>query len=193
MIDMKVNGLPDGKAGPWTIDHFTIPDKPDIASIRYALQGRPVRPGTYTRLSHEDWGLVMTDTPAEQNDHRAFVAAAKGHVLINGLGIGMCIGAVLQKPEVTKVTVIEISQDLIDLVGPHYTKDPRVEIICFDAFEYLPPKGQRYGAVWSDIWPEISVDNLPEMARLNRKYGPRSDWNGCWCQYECGREKRRWG
>ena len=78
---------------------------------------------------------------------------------------------------------------MIDLVGPSFSHDDRVNIICADAFEWRPPKGVRYNAVWHDIWDDICTDNLPEMTRLHRKYGRRADWQGSWCRELCKRYK----
>ena len=68
-----------------------------------------------------------------------------------------------------------------------YIKDKRVTIINADAFEWKPPKDQRYDVVWHDIWDNICGDNLPEMTKLHRKYGKKTDWQGSWCKYECKR------
>ena len=146
---------------------------------------REVAPGTYTRLVHERRGVVMSDTPAERRDHVEFVVRAKGHVLINGLGLGMCLAAVLARPEVVRATVVEADPDVVALVGPHYAGDPRVEIVRADAYEYRPPKGVRYGAVWHDIWDTITSENLPGMTRLHRKYGRRAEWQGSWARWLC--------
>ena len=178
--------IPEGRRGLWAVERFEIPES-SFESMRLAVSGRGVRPGTYTALKHDHRGLIMSDTPAEQWDHMPFIRRATGHVLINGLGLGMCLGAVLKKTEVTAVTVIEVDADVIALVGPHYTPDQRVRIIHCDAFNYAPPKGERYGAVWHDIWDSICGDNLPEMHRLHRKYGRRTDWQGSWCRDECER------
>lgn len=175
----KVN-LPDMEKGPWKIKKFTT-DRVDIHSL---VRGRGVPVGeTFTRLTRNGY-LVMTDTPAEQRDHMQAVWMATGSCLINGLGIGMVLKNILLKPDVTDVTVIEISQDLIDIVSPFY-QDIRVEFVCASALDYKPPKGKRYGMVWHDIWDNICGDNLPEMARLHRKYGRRADWQGSWAKHLC--------
>jgi spermidine synthase len=96
---------------------------------------------------------------------------------------------VLEKPEVERVTVIEKSEDVIVLVAPSFSKDNRVQIILADAFEYQPPKGVRYGAVWHDIWDTICGDNLPSMHRLHRKYGRRTEWQNSWCRELCERSR----
>lgn len=180
--------VPEGKRGPWAIKRFLVTESDaKMTMLRAAFKGRGyVPPGTYTQLLHERRGIIMSDTPDEQRDHWEAARRAHGHVLINGLGIGMVLAAVLRKPEVTKVTVVEIDPDVVELVGPAYP-DARVQIITMSAFDYVPPHRERYGAVWHDIWDNICADNLPEMKKLKQKYGRRSDWQGCWCQWQCRR------
>jgi hypothetical protein len=182
--------VPCGEKGPWKISNFTISKEPTLENLRLMRDGRGIAPGTYTRLTHARRGVVMSDTTAEKLDHYSFVRAARGHCLINGLGIGMCLNAILLKPEVNFVTVVEADQDVIDLVWPHYSQD-RCEIVCASAFDYAPPKGIRYGAVWHDIWDAICEDNLPEMHRLHRKYGRKADWQGSWGRDTIEAERRR--
>lgn len=172
--------LPEMQKGPWKVELFTT-DRTDFGSM---FKGRGVPVGqTYTRLMRGGT-LVMSDTPAEMRDHWGAVRAANGSCLLNGLGIGMVLKNILLKSEVTDVTVVEISQDVIDMVSPYYD-DPRVTFVCCDAMEYQPPKGKRYGMVWHDIWDYICADNLSEMTKLKRKYGRRADWQGCWAEREC--------
>lgn len=180
--------IPEGRRGPWRVEKFTV-EQNDPGLFYLAVKGRSLRPGTYTRLVHDQRGVVMSDTTAERRDHIGFVLNSRGRVLINGLGLGMCAAAALQRPEVEAVTVVEIDRDVIGLVAPHLN-DRRIEIIHASAFDYEPPKGIRYGAVWHDIWDEICADNLPEMHRLHRKYGRRSDWQGSWARELCERGRR---
>lgn len=181
--------VPEGSSGPWRIERFTVTEQEarSFRSMMLAGAGRGIEPGTYTKLVHKRRGIVMSDTPAERRDHMFFVNAATGHVLINGLGIGMCLNAVLQKPDVTKVTVVELDEDVIALSGPHYLADPRVEIVHCSAYDYQPPKGVRYGAVWHDVWDDICSDNYDAMKSLHRKYARRADWQGSWSRPEVER------
>lgn len=184
--------LPEGTRGDWAIKRFTVSEETaKFERMRAVFKGgRGVPAGTYTSLTRRG-AVIMSDTPDEMRDHWEPVHRASGHVLINGLGLGMVLAAVLKKPEVTGVTVVEISADVVALVGPHF-QDPRVEIVTADAFDYMPPVGARYGAVWHDIWDHITADNLPEMTRLRRKYGRRAFWQGCWAEDLCRRYKRRY-
>lgn len=168
--------LPEGRKGAWEIRRFDVED-----SVVMRMRERHFQPGAYTMLRHDSRGLVMSDTPAERRDHFGFVMEATGRVLISGLGLGMCLGAVLKKPDVSHVTVLEIDQDVIDLVAPHY-EDERLRVICADATEWKPTKGERFNAVWHDIWDTMCMDNMPEMVKLRRRWGQLSDWCGCWSQ-----------
>lgn len=194
VADIKVD-VPEGNSGDWTVERFTVNDD-DIAihnircSFSPGMGNRTMVAGTYTRLLRGK-KIIMSDTRAEIMDHSYFIYNAKGHVLINGLGIGWVVEALLLKKEVKTITVIEKSKDVIKLVKQHYydkcPKDKYLIIVHADAFEYKPQKGQRFGAVWHDIWDNICEDNLEDMKKLHRKYGRRTDWQGSWCRHLCER------
>ena len=183
--------IPDGERGAWKVETFTV-TKEDLAffNLRAALKGdnRSMLPGTYKKLTRGNQ-IIMSNTRAEIRDLVPFIRRAKqgGHILINGLGLGVALAAILESPEVLSVTVIEKSEDVIALVAKHYEKDDRVTVIHADAFLFKPPKGKRYNAVWHDIWDGICSDNLPEMAKLHRKYGRITDWQRSWGRAECRR------
>lgn len=183
-IDVNV---PDGKSGPWEVKTFSVPKNDVSQVISLFKNGRGVPPGTYKRLMRHNT-TVMSNTPDEIRDFRYFVRRATGKVLVNGLGLGVLLNALLSKSEIEEITVIEKSEDVIRLVAPSVT-DPRVTIIKANAFDYQPPKGKRYNAVWHDIWDYICADNLPEMHRLHRKYGRRTDYQESWCRHLCERQR----
>jgi hypothetical protein len=180
--------LPEGRSGAWAVEKFSVTeDDIKIHNLRCMFQpgmgGRGLTPGNYTKLTRHG-NIIMSDTPAEMRDLWPLYSPARGFVLINGLGLGMAVKAVLSKPEVEHVTVIERSPDVLALVAPHY-RSKRCDIIEADAFAWQPSKGSRYSAVWHDIWDDICTDNLEGMKRLHRKYGRRADWQGSWCRHLC--------
>jgi hypothetical protein len=184
---MKVEcRVPDSESTRWKIETFVV-NSTDAKFFNFQNRGRYIKPGAYKRLILKGFlgGTMMSNTPAEIYDHMEFSNNAKGHILINGLGLGIVLEMVLNNPEVTKITVIEKDPEIIQLVAPFFANEPKIEIICADAFDYQPPKGIRYGAVWHDIWMNICSDNLPEMTKLHRKYGKKTDWQGSWCKEEC--------
>lgn len=186
--------VPLGVKGAWAVDQFEVSKKDaDFNNMRAAFgsSARFIKPGIYTRLTRNG-KTIMSDTPAEKRDHWWPVDRAEGHCLVNGLGLGMVVNAMLLKEQVTKVTVVELSQDVIDLVAPHYLAQygDRLEIVKADAFTYQPAAA-RYGVVWHDIWDDICTDNLPQMTKLKRKYGRRAEKQGCWCESEVRDYARR--
>lgn len=186
---MKIEiNVPDGVSGNWSVSTFTVADNDLSQSISLLKYGRGVPGGTYKRLMRGG-EVIMSNTPDEIRDFLGFLREAKGSVLVNGLGLGVTLKALLDKPEVTDITVIENSEDVIKLVAPSYN-DPRLTIIHGDAFTWEPPKGKTYDAVWHDIWDNICADNLPEMKKLHRKYGRRAKHQQSWCRGRCELQER---
>ena len=186
---MDIMKIPNGKSGDWEVDEFEI-TKEDVAlhNIRASFKPgcRIIYPGKFKRLTRNGH-VIMSNTNSELRDHKWFVYQAKGNVLINGLGLGCVLSEIIIKDEVKSVTVIEKSQDVINLVAPFFKDNPKVTIIHADAFELKPPKGVRYNAIWHDIWDDLCADNLTEMTKLHRKYGRRTDYQDSWGKELCKR------
>lgn len=188
--------FPDGVTqGNITIRH-TTPSKEDaaFAGLRAMIAGNRMGRGsvqageTLCQLFIGDT-LWMSDTPDERRDHWAPKRQARGHVLIGGLGFGMVALAAALKPEVEKVTVIEINARIIAFVVPYLRAalesqgvDPdKLEVIEADLMAWKPPKGAKYQCIWFNIWADLCTDNLDEMATLNRRFGRRTEgYRGCW-------------
>jgi spermidine synthase len=170
---MEGVSIPENESGTWKISKFTVSkEEAQVFNMRASssssLRGQYMYEGSYTRLTNNGH-VIMSDTPQEMSEHSTFVRKAKGNVLINGLGIGMVLKNVLLKPNIDSVVVVELSEDVINLVGDFY-KDHRLSIHHADAFKWTPPKGTKFHAIWHDIWPDKSIDNIADMSRLHRRY-----------------------
>jgi hypothetical protein len=168
----KVN-IPEGESGGWKIEKFSVSEEEAKifnirASFSFTNRGQYIEPGDYTKLTYQG-RVIMSDTPSEIRDHLWFINKANGNVLLNGLGLGVALQAVLQNEDVNKVVVNEISEDVIKLVSPSFKSD-RLIINNIDAFKYKP-NGMRFDYIWHDIWADICKDNLLEMKALHRRYG----------------------
>jgi hypothetical protein len=176
--------IPEGISGEWSVTKVSINiDKVGLYNLRVLRDGMPKRiipEGNYTRLCHSI-DVIMSDTPAEAHEHLIGYHEANGNVLINGLGLGFFLKALINKPTVRFITVIEKSEDVLKLVSQHYQND-RVAIICADAFDWQPRSGERFDYVWHDIWPEIDDDNKLEMKELRNKYRHYANKQGCWSE-----------
>jgi hypothetical protein len=189
----RVTGfIQPGERGPWKVERFTVrPIDMAIQASGIFSTGRYVPPGDYTRLTRRG-AVIMSDTPDELYDLAAILRHGAGHVLIHGLGLGCVVKAMLAKPGVRHVTVLDIDQDVIDLIGPYYA-GPRCDIIRGDALTHEWPKGQRWDCVWHDIWPTLCTDDLREHARLRRRFGGRCGWQGSWGYHLLRSWRRRTG
>lgn len=80
----------------------------DLVNDRREYTG--LKGGTYVRLCDKrSCGnkVVMSDTFMERKSNREFYQHAKGDVLVGGLGLGMVLLAIQDKPEVHLATVVE--------------------------------------------------------------------------------------
>jgi len=196
--------VPEGKSGKVKIERFEIKEE-DRSRGFFQYGARAPQPGTYTRLMRSG-RLWMSDTYAERSDHWEAVTKMlhldePGRVLIGGLGIGMVVQAALRCPNVTHVDVVEIDEDVIALVGPHYEKmaedaGKTIRIVHGSVFDRkkLFTREDRWAVAWMDIWEELSMDNLPDMAKLSRTYTRFADWIGHWgreiVRYQVRRERQ---
>lgn len=170
--------VPPGKSGEWTIDQFET--EMGIGYLRHARDGREPGIGTFTRLTHKQYGVVMSDTAAEIDDLKWYLKELQGNVLITGLGLGMVVHALTTIPRysenVKSITVVEASRDVIQLSAKHYeSSDPRVCVVHADAYEWLPSTvhgKKRFDSAWHDIWNDLSEDNKPLFAKMRRHYQP---------------------
>lgn len=132
-----------------------------------SFQHHPVPPGTTLTRLIVDGNLMMVDTDWERRMAADFVNAARGDVLIFGLGLGCTVREIIDIPEVSSITVVEKHPGVIALVAP-FTKHPKLTIVHGDAFTYQP--AQKFDAIWIDIWPAATADFTSQRRSLAGRY-----------------------
>jgi hypothetical protein len=188
--------VPEGESGLWCVSRFEVTAEAAKWENLRAMIGhtsRPIQPGWYTRLTCQGRGVVMSDTPIEISDHRPALnkleRESTRRVLIHGLGLGMVLRWALRQPHIEHVDVVELERDVIELVYPHYANDDRLTLHHGDALDYRFPPGTRWDVAWHDIWDDITSENLPQVARLKRRYGRRAEWQEAWCEHDMRRTR----
>lgn len=185
MVDI----LPEARSGKVQIRHIEVSEQASqFTRLRAAINHRSrdyIPAGRYAQLIIGG-ELYMSDTPTEQRENRKLIHMAYGDVLIAGLGLGMVLVPLLANPNITSITVIELSLDVIKLVAPHFT-DPRLTVIQADFLTWKAPRLARWDTIYVDIWPNINTDDMPVAAKLRRRYRRRlrpQGWIGEWAQAE---------
>jgi hypothetical protein len=189
--------VPAAEHGVARVEHFSLSPE-QAAAMAFEVRDWSLGAGRFCRLFVRD-ELVMSDTPMELATNLEAVRRANGRVLLAGLGLGVILVPMLASRRVRHVTVVEREPDVIALVGPAFAEQVasgRLEIIEADIERWRPPRGARYDTIYFDIWPQLSVANLPAIARLHRRFGRRLErtnpcaWLGSWQHAELLAERR---
>ena len=150
--------VPEGKSGEFEVKH-TIEKKGDtidVVSMRNFImtgykQTRIELP--YNRRIHQlirhGQGLLMSDSPQEMFLQYDAYKAAKGRVLVGGLGLGMYACMIAKKKEVTEVVVIEIEEDVIKLTRP---KNEKIKVIQGDFWDFIRTTDEKFDFIYCDIY-----------------------------------------
>ena len=117
-------------------------------------------------------GVWMCITPNEMNTMQPYVDKASGHVITFGLGLGYFAFMAMNKPDVNKVTIIEMDQKVIDIFNrnilPYFPHQEKIEIIKSEATAYLKNNDMsRYDFIYFDLWHNPN-DGLPLYMELKR-------------------------
>lgn len=108
------------------------------------------KPDPFSRERLEPW---MSLTPNEVFTQRGQIRRAKKDTAMAGLGLGWAARRVLQRKQVTHLTIYEKSQEILDHFGQPLQEDfgDKLTLVCADAYEV--DWMQHNVALW-DIWED---------------------------------------
>ena len=156
-------GLHVGKWGDWYITEDTPP------LIRGYFRGL-VQPEHRNYILLKEGQTRMSLTPMELESMAPYVAAAHGHVVVVGAGMGVYLYNVLEKPEVTEVTLSEkdeVVREMLDDMGLGTDLYPdKLSVIHKDALE-IQQLSEEVDFLYVDIW-ELLMDGraLAETSQI---------------------------
>jgi len=188
---MRADGIQaPQERGLWSIRRAGLSEWPILEAFvggLYAYADYPELPMVTTSLCrwteatlHEGQGeCVMSDDPRELRKHLPIVLAARGRVLVTGLGLGCVVRGLLARPQVEHVDVVELDDDVSTMVWPTFVGNPRVTLHRGDALTYTWPAGTRWDFAWHDIWNE-TPDTQVIHAQLLERYRAKAAQQGAW-------------
>jgi len=116
----------------------------------------------------------MSLTPMEAMSQKPGVDKAFGKVLIGGLGMGWLTLRVLEKPEVTSVTQVELDPDIMEFFSlPLLSRFPgRLKTIVGDIWEVLNRLNpESFDTILIDIWPTYTgARRDPNFCQLKKEH-----------------------
>lgn len=218
MKNLDMSWLPDGARGDWRIETKIITEQEaKLSNMRqmFSMGGvgarrAPLRPGPIKML-YRGMSVIMSNTPAEMSENSWPIYEARKihrqkttdsvpnppiYAWVSGLGLGAVTAALINEPCVKEIMVIELSEDVIALVGPHIQKYAEEKgkalwIHQGDVLKYEAKKIPLVHVAWHDIWDDICTDNLAEMTKIKRKFARKVVSQGCWAEANCRYAKRR--
>lgn len=131
----------------------------------------------------------MIDAPSESNTIDPLACKAFGEVLTFGLGIGYFVYMACLKVNVTSITVVERSIEVINMfksdILPQIPNNYKIKIINEDAFnlfneDYL----NQFDYVFVDIW-QSNHDGLKIIEQLLMQYNPPVNKIDFWIEFSC--------
>ena len=132
---------------------------------------------------NEDWEQFwethpwMSFTPSEHFTLRPGVRIARGHVVVAGLGMGYQLEEVCKKRSVTRVTLVEESEELVKWILPRVQVHGKtIEVIIGNACEIVPPMTCDVALI--DIFPNYGGNDYRWWRGCRNKYTGKSGEKG---------------
>ena len=132
---------------------------------------------------------IMSSNLFERLTNQNFIDTAKGDVIIFGLGLGLIIFPLLEDDEVTSITVIDKSVDIIDNIGPiikKYDVNDKLTIINGDVFTYYQQLNDaKFDVAYFDYWNIVDSTIYNDMETLKELYKNNIKETGqimYWCE-----------
>jgi hypothetical protein len=154
-------------------------DKPTLIPALHSMQFD--RDGEEREWDPSPW---MSTTPMELLTLRLGTRFAKGHTIVAGLGLGHQLIECAKRKQVKKLTLVEISQELVDWVmpalKPHLEMD--VEVVVGNAYEVIPD--MTADAALIDIFHSHGGNDFKSCPNINKVW--------CWGAQYSRTGRRLW-
>jgi len=110
--------------------------------------------------------LWMSYTPMEVLTQRPGLRAAKGHVVLAGLGMGWLLQRVAEKKTVKKITLVELSQERLDWILPCLTISKPLEVVHGNAWKIVPKMSADVALI--DIFSGYTQNEFSKCPKIGK-------------------------
>jgi len=164
--EAKLPSYRTGSVGPWSIERTPAVNN----AAGYFLIAKKQPPGWV--IKHNGKSIWMSLTKMEVESHLPHLAAAKGHVVIAGLGMGFALYNIQANPNVTKITLIEKNPDIPKLLDmstnwKDWPGGEKTTIVLHDALTYKST--EKVDFLYADIWPHLGDWNALYNTQIMQK------------------------
>jgi len=162
--------------GEWTLKKIDL-----VPQRGYFQDWSGISPQYILLASGQTW---MATAVLEVESQAPHIAAARGHVVVMGSGLGLALYNILPQPQVTRVTLVERDPLVLDLLRQAVNLDEwpgveKLEIEIIDAFDYRPSRPVNY--LYVDIWAKTGDPQaLPDTQQIQQHVN--ADLVGWWSQ-----------
>jgi hypothetical protein len=132
---------------------------------------------------------VMSNNLFEKLTNQNFIDTARGDVIVFGLGLGLILFPLLEDDEISSITVIDNSIDIIDNIGPiikNYDVNNKLTIIQGDVFtHYQQLNEMKFDVMYFDYWNIVDSTIQTDMEMLKELYKNNIKETGqimYWCE-----------
>ncbi len=170
--------IPETTLGKWALrEEYLAPFEPFVCRDMQILKDGRMLPQIAFFAERYAFPAVlengrewMTLLPNETVTTLPAIEAASGRVLTFGMGLGYFAFHAAEKPEVTSVTVVDISEDVLslfrELILPQIPNAHKIHLVCRDAFDFAERKmAGNFDFVFADIWHDAG-DGIEPYLRM---------------------------
>ena len=163
----------EGECGDWSVKLLPVTAARGYWGRGYRTRGAVALIGPFV----ESGAAWMSLVPMEVESQEIGIAAAHGHTVVLGLGMGWCTANVALNPAVERVTVLERDPDVVALIAGLGIFDQlpaavraKIRIVEGDALTWRP--GERVDCVHADIWATfLAPGRWSEVQRIHANIG----------------------
>jgi hypothetical protein len=166
----------EGNWGTWSLRVSAMSAARGYWGRGYRIDGSFILMGPFERGA----AAWMSIVPMEIESQEIGIAAAHGHSVVLGLGMGWCAANVALNPAVDRVTVIERDPDIVALIGTIGVFDQlpeaaraKIELVRGDALRWRPDAA--VDNVQADIWARfVEPGKWDDVRRIQDNLGAGS-------------------